>query len=228
MVDLPTIAGPAPTMTGEERRRAWLNMLLKDHGFLRELYVHKYQVTPDLWRSAQPGPKHLEQAKRDGFKTILNLRGARDDCGAYALEWEACSKLDLKLVNFPIRSRGALDKETLIAALDIWQTLEYPVLMHCKSGADRTGFMSTLYLWQVNGEPLEQAMRHLSLRYGHVRQAKTGVIDFFFEQFMELQKETGIDFREWIEGDYDKQAMNAAFKENWLAGIIVNKILRRE
>lgn len=227
MVDLPkTAEAPAP-LSADARRAAWWNLMLVDHGFLRAIWLNKRRVDDDLYRAAQPSPTHLRQAKADGFRTILNLRGPRDD-GPYTLEREACAELGLTLVDFPIRSRSALDRPTLLAAVDIWKQLDYPVLMHCKSGADRTGFMATMYLWQHKGVPLRQAMDQLSLRYGHVRQAKTGVIDFFYEQYLKAETESGISFRDWIETVYDRDTLNAAFKENWAAKILVDKILQRE
>lgn len=227
MVDLPKIADMPDVLSATARRAAWWNLMLVDHGFLRALFLNKRKVDDDLWRAAQPSPTHLRKAKADGFRTILNLRGPRND-GPYTLEREACAELGLTLVDFPIRSRSALDRPTLLAAIDIWQTLEYPVLMHCKSGADRTGFMATMYLWQHRGVPLRQAMDQLSLRFGHVRQAKTGVIDFFYEQYLKAEAETGIAFRDWIEAIYDRDRMNASFRENWAAKILVDRVLRRE
>ena len=228
MVDLPKPATAFQPLVGPARRRAWRDLLLVDHGFLRELYLHKNRVTDDLWRAAQPAPRNLKTARDEGFRTILNLRGARENDGGYLLEREACADLGLTLVDFPIRSRSPMEKPTLLAALDLWDTLEYPVLMHCKSGADRTGFMATLYLWQHVGLPLDQAMGQLSLRYGHIRQAKTGVLDFLFDTYAKRERDTGLSFREWIERDYDPATLKSAFKESWVAGMIVDKILRRE
>lgn len=228
MTDLPQHPAEAPPMTSDQRRRAWLNMLLVDHGFLREVYVHRHKIADGVWRSAQPAPRHFKRFADEGIRTILNLRGGRTSCGAYALEREACEKFGLTLVNFPLRSRSPLDRETVLAALDVWDGLELPLLMHCKSGADRTGFMATIYLWQRAGVPLRQAMDQLSWRYGHIRQAKTGVIDFFFETYLAAEARTGIGFRDWVSTEYDPVRLKASFKENWLAGILVNKILRRE
>lgn len=228
MIDLPRPAEPLPALSGWARVRATLDSMLVDHGALRAVYANIRRVDDHLWRAAQPSPRHLRWAKARGFKTVLNLRGRRPNCGSYMLEREACEQLGLTLIDFPIRSRSAVEKETALAAIDLWQRLEYPVFMHCKSGADRTGLMSVLYLHVHRGEPVDRAMRHLSLAYGHVRQAKTGVLDHFFETYMAEGAARGRPLREWVERDYDRAAMDAGFKENWAAGILVNKILRRE
>lgn len=228
-MDLPTIAQPAPELTPPERRRAFLDMWLVDHGFIRDVYWNLHRVTDGVWRAAQPAPHHLRRARDLGVRTILNLRGRRDTCGAYQLEREACARLGLTLVDFPIRSRSPLDRGTLLAAVEMIDSIDTPMLLHCKSGADRAGFMSTLYLFLHEGVALKDAMGvHLSLRYGHIRQAKTGVIDFFFEEFLRQTDGSREAFAPWVREVYDRDALDARFKENWLAGLVVNKILRRE
>jgi protein tyrosine/serine phosphatase len=42
-----------------------------------------------------------------------------------------------------------------------------PILVHFKSGADRTGCVATLYRYAMAGENAEAAACELSLRYGH-------------------------------------------------------------
>lgn len=163
-----------------------------------------------------------------GTRTIVNLRGRRDTCGSYVLERRACEDLGLALVDFPIRSRSALDKPTLHAAAEMFQKIEYPALIHCKSGADRAGLMATLYLFLDEGAPLRQAMRQLSFRYGHIKSARTGVIDHFFEQFL---KDTGgaqAAFFPWVDERYDPVALTAEHRSSLLANFLVNKVLRRE
>jgi protein tyrosine/serine phosphatase len=229
-MDLPTLALPSSELTKRERLRAFLDMWLVDHGFIRDIYCNIHPIADGVWRSAQPAPRHLRWAKRQGIRTILNLRGRRDTCGSYILEREACHDLGLTLVDFPIRSRSPLDKETLHAAGRLFAEIEYPMLMHCKSGADRAGFMAALFLFLHRGVPLGEAMReHLSLRYGHMKQAKTGVIDFFFERFLaETDEATPAGFFRWVDARYDRNQLEAEFHEDWLAGIVINFILRRE
>ncbi|MGE5537392.1 MAG: fused DSP-PTPase phosphatase/NAD kinase-like protein [Gemmatimonas sp.] len=228
-VDLPSLAPPLPDLSRWERTRAVLDSFLIDHGFIRAVYWNCHRIAPGVWRGAQPSKRHLRWAKRQGIKTVVNLRGRRDDCGSYILEREACRELGLTLIDFPIRSRSPLDRPTILAAIKLFDDIEYPVLMHCKSGADRAGFMSTLYMFLKGGMPLRAAMKkHLSLAYGHLRQAKTGVIDFFFESYLAHEAKTRMPFAQWVETVYDRDKLRADFHESWLAGIIVDRILRRE
>jgi protein tyrosine/serine phosphatase len=228
MFDLPSLVPPPPPLSMRERIRAGLDMWLVDHGFIRDIYCNIHQIAPGVWRSAQPAPHHLERAKRRGIRTVVNLRGRRDTCGSYILEREACHRLGLTLVDFPIRSRGALEKPTLHAASELFGRIEYPALFHCKSGADRAGMIATLYLFLHEGMPLRQAMGQLSLRYGHVRQARTGVIDYFFESFLRDTEHRPMRLLEWVDEVYDPRALESSFRARPFARILVDDILRRE
>jgi protein tyrosine/serine phosphatase len=100
--------------------------------------------------------------------------------------------------------------------------------MHCKSGADRAGLMSVLYMHFRKGQPIEQAKRMLSLRFGHVRQGKTGVLDYYFDQYLALGKPKGLSLLEWTEREYDPDKLKAEFRAQPLADFLVDSILRRE
>jgi hypothetical protein len=43
-----------------------------------------------------------------------------------------------------------------------------PILIHCKSGADRTGLVAALYLYSVEGKSSDLAGRELSVFCGHI------------------------------------------------------------
>ena len=45
---------------------------------------------------------------------------------------------------------------------------EKPILIHCKSGADRSGLAAALYLAAVKKESQEEAGRQISFWYGHL------------------------------------------------------------
>ena len=206
---------------------SYLDMLLVDHGIFRMAYANIHRISDRAWRSAQPAPHHIDRFARQGIRTIVNLRGERQ-CGSYWLEQEACARHGLKLVNFQIRSRAAPTRKELAGARRLFQEIEYPMLMHCKSGADRVGLMSVLYRHFKEGAPIEDARKELSLRYGHVRQADTGVLDRFFERYLEDNKRRPMPFLEWVETVYDPDALKREFRSAGWARRLVDEILKRE
>jgi protein tyrosine/serine phosphatase len=205
----------------------YLDMLLIDHGIFRLLYLNKHALASDAWRSAQPAPHQLRSIKKAGVKTIVNLRGERM-CGSYWLEKHHCNKLGLELVNFQVRSRAAPTVEEIRRAKALFERIEYPMLMHCKSGADRAGLMSVLYRHFREGVPIEKARDELSLRYGHIRQADTGILDYFFDRYVADNEEQPISFMDWVETHYDSEEVTATFKSNGWANRFVNTVLQRE
>jgi protein tyrosine/serine phosphatase len=178
-------------------------------------------------RANQPSPQAVDRYAALGFKTILNLRG-KADTGYYALEKEACERNGIALVDQRMHSREPPSREQIRRAKEIFETIEYPALMHCKSGADRAGAMAVLYAHFKMGLPIAAAMEQLSLKYLHVRQGKTGMIDFFFQTYLDETKTSGKPFMQWVEEDYDKARVKSSFMGTWWANILVDRILRRE
>lgn len=209
------------------RAAAYMNMLFVDHGFLRIPYYTRVALSPEMVRTNQPLPHHIKREAERGIKTIINLRGENRD-GSYYLEKEACARYGVDLVNFRVKSRDVPAKEVLHGARDLFRSVKYPALMHCKSGADRVGFMSTLYLFLHRAEPLDKALAQFHWTYGHVRHGKTGILDFFFECYLQDAAVTGLDFFDWVDQVYDPDAMKQAFKTEAVGNFLVDKILRRE
>jgi len=206
---------------------SYLDMLFVDHGVLRLAYLNRHRIKGEAWRAAQPAPHDIARFSRMGIKTIVNLRGERL-CGSYWLEKAACAKHGITLENYQVRSRAAPRPSEVLGARDLFERIEYPMLMHCKSGADRVGMMSVLYLHFHEGLPIEEALSGLSLRYGHIRQADTGVLDYFFERYLAANKVSPVSFEAWVETAYDSEEVIASFRAKGWANKIVNTILRRE
>ncbi len=216
-----------PLHGAADRLRAWVNMLAVDHGIFRLIYLNLHKVTPDFWRSAQPTPSQIARMATEGLKTIVNLRGGRE-YGSWPLEREACDAHGIALEDFVVRSRGAPDREGLLAAAEFFERLRYPVLVHCKSGADRAGFMAALYLIVHEKRPVSEAIGQLALRYGHFRFAKTGILDAFFEMYLRDGEARGISFLDWVRDHYDADRLDAAFKPGFFSDLLVDKIIHRE
>lgn len=206
----------------------YVDLIFVDHGIFRAIYPNRHQLAGHVWRSSQPSPRDIKwMARRRGLKTIVNLRGDRD-CGSYRLETEACRRYGVRLINFIVKSRQAPSKDVFHDAKALFESIEYPMLLHCKSGADRVGLMSALYMILKEGLPVEEAKRQLSLRFGHIRQADTGVLDLVFDSYLAHSSREPIGFLDWIDRFYDEKAIKQRFHAEGWANLMVNKIIRRE
>ena len=205
----------------------YTDMLLVDHGIFRQIYANRHQITPLAWRSSQPSPGQIGKLARLGVRTIVNLRGERD-CGAYRLQMAACKRYGIAVEELVLKSRAAPTREQVHAAKALFERIEHPILMHCKSGADRAGLASALYMILHEGKPVAEAIWQLSPRFGHIKQADTGIIDYFFERYLVEAERTGIGFMQWVDTVYDPATLARDFKARGWANTLVNTILRRE
>jgi protein tyrosine/serine phosphatase len=213
---------------GPRRRlRAWLSMIFTDHGIFRLFYLNRHSVDGRLFRAAQPWPHQIARFARQGGRSIVYLRGGKEH-GSWPLEREAAETHGLVMPEFLARSRGAPEKEPLLAAEAFFRDLPYPALIHCKSGADRAGFVAALYVLVHLEKPVNEAMRQLHWRYGHFRWSKTGILDRFFEAYRDEGEAKGIPFREWVENHYDPERLAREFKPGFWSNLLVDGFLKRE
>lgn len=206
---------------------SYVDMVLVDHGIFRLFYLNRHRLSDQAWRSAQPFPHQFRRFAREGIRTIVNLRGEHES-GSFHLEEAACARHGLTLVNFKLRSHSAPLPEEIRAAKALFDEIEYPVLMHCKSGADRAGLMSVLYRFFKEGAPIEEAKDELSIRYGHIRQADTGILDYFFDRYLQDNARRPIAFADWVETVYDPRELQRSYRAKGWANRVVDGILRRE
>lgn len=206
----------------------YLDFVFKDHAFLRLGFRNAHWISEEFVRTNQPWPHQLAGWKRRGVRTVLNLRGSADG-GSQRIEREACAALGLELVEFRISSKEAPDREQILAARRLFDEIAYPALMHCKSGADRTGLMSVLYLHFRKGRPIREAIDQLSLRYLHMKSGRPGVLDAVFATYLDEVEPTGTSFLDWVESPaYDPAAIQQAYAARMTRGWLTEGLLRRE
>lgn len=222
------MAPPIDLASPAGRRRARNELIWGDHGFLRLKFRNLHQISDEMYRANQPSPEHIARyANELGIKTILNLRGESPK-GYYLLEKEACGRNGIQLVDFQMFSREIPSPEAVLEAKKLFDSIAYPALMHCKSGADRAGIMAVLYMHFRKGQSIQEALEMLSRKYLHIRQGKTGVLDFFFEAYLAEGAPKGLTFLQWVEAGYDRAAMKARFLKTRKSKINVDQLLRRE
>lgn len=203
--------------TPEARRAAKLHYNLVDHGLLRMLWQNFYQIAPQIYRSNQPSARQLTAIhRRTGVVNILNLRG-KSKHSFYLFEKEVCKKLGITLIDLPMSASEAPSKDKLLRLCVTLQTLQKPFLMHCKSGADRTGLAAALYMLLVEKRPLAEAKGQLSLSYLHVARSPAGIQDHLLRCYEVAHQKTGIEFQDWARTEYSPAKVTASFAR-WRAG----------
>ncbi len=213
--------------TARGRALAWVDSLFVDHAIFRLGFHNFGTVIPGkLYRGSHPTPHWLRAlVRRYGLTTVINLRGATGT-GSYHLSRDAAAKLCIDYVDLSLESRGAPHRDRILRLHDIYRAMPGPALLHCKSGADRAGLAAGLCLL-FEGRSAAEALRQLSWRFGHIRQARTGILDAFFLRY-QRDGEGRKSFFEWLDQDYDEAELRRDFHANGLASFINDWVLAHE
>jgi protein tyrosine phosphatase (PTP) superfamily phosphohydrolase (DUF442 family) len=170
------------------------------------------------YRSAQLSPEAMSRTvKRYGIRTIVNLRGCSDGEGWYEDESRATQRLDIAQEDIGFsagRLPAACEVRHLVEALD---RTEYPVLLHCRQGKDRTGIAAVIVKLLQTEATLVEARRQLGLRFGHLAVGRTSNLDRFFDLYEEWLATEGrphsaAAFREWVARAYHPADCSCAFE----------------
>nr|WP_249212453.1 tyrosine-protein phosphatase [Acetobacter persici] len=198
-----------------------------DHAIFRLVWTNFHAVVPGkVYRCNHPTPARLKWAmRRFKLRTLVNLRGHRK-CGSDALSRTAAARLGLAHVDMAFESRGAPHRDRILRFAGLYQQIAFPMLMHCKSGADRAGLASGLVIL-FEGGTAERALKELSWRFGHFRQSRTGILDAFFLRY-QAEAEGRIPFLDWVRDEYDEGALKRDFVAGKIASFMTDQVLRRE
>jgi protein tyrosine phosphatase (PTP) superfamily phosphohydrolase (DUF442 family) len=121
-----------------------------------------------FYRSAQLGRDDLtEHIQANGIKSILNLRGAHPGQSWYEDELAVSRAARVAHFDYSLSASRTLTASELHDLVGVLRTAPKPILVHCKSGADRSGLVAALYRSALRQEPAAEAAEELSLWYGH-------------------------------------------------------------
>jgi predicted protein tyrosine phosphatase len=158
-------------------------------------------------RSAQPTSGLSRLIETHHLASILNLRGGSSRDSWYAAEVQTSAAHRVSFYDLPLSATKRPGRRDLLRLIDVLQRCSYPLLIHCKAGADRTGLASAIYLMMHRGEPPRQAAGAFSLLHSHVPlfgpEHLHEPLDEY-AQWLDTHKlsHTPDRFREWVKNDY--------------------------
>lgn len=116
-----------------------------------------------LYRSAQPSAAQMQWLEGAGFKSVINLRHFHSDKD----ELRGTSLRGFHII-FATLWPEKRDVEEFYKI--VTDSRNWPCLVHCMHGSDRTGMMCALYRCDVMDWDLNAAIREMKLpKYGHHR-----------------------------------------------------------
>lgn len=129
-----------------------------------------HEIDPGkFYRSAQLAKDEFDEVvKKYGIRTVINLRGSQPGEWWFDDEKAALDRLNVHFENLGFSTEQLQTKEDWIKYIDLLKTAERPILVHCRSGADRTGEASAVYMHDYMHVSREQVLEQVSVRYLHV------------------------------------------------------------
>src|ERR1700730_12278309 len=117
------------------------------------------KINDGLYRGAQPNEQGLEELKKLGITTVVDLR-AED---RRKLEWERqqAERLGMRFVHIPIAGFAAPTNEEVAQFLSLFSDPQQKIFVHCLLGEDRTGVFVATYRMSVQKWPVTQALREM-------------------------------------------------------------------
>lgn len=121
----------------------------------REGLPNLHKVSEELYRGAQPTAEGMQELKKMGIKTVVNLRTFHSDRNEIG-----DTKLDYEHIRM---TAWHPEEEDLLRFLQIvTDKARTPIFVHCKHGADRTGVMSAVYRIVIEGWTKEEAIQEMT------------------------------------------------------------------
>ncbi len=187
--------------------RVGLDLTLWLHDLTLRNNLH--EVVPGTYfRAAEMDHDDLAEVIADyGIATVIDLRNGLPDADELGrTEPDVVAAAGARYVHVPMLSTNVPPKERLLLLLDTFDHSERPVLVHCSSGALRTGVASVIWMLTQERHSLADARDQLAMRYGYTwleTALRTRANDYdplvtLLDQYA-MSRAPELSFREWVE-----------------------------
>ncbi len=147
-----------------------------------------------FYRSAQLNEDEMtELVEKYQIKTVISLRGSPGKTFFYEPQSQTLDKLGVQFHYMGLSDNHYPHQDEINTLLKIFKEGPYPILVHCRVGADRTGMVSGLYKKLIMNQPLEKALEELSIGYYHIR-ALHPPMNLFVRRARDIN---------WVNNEYD-------------------------
>ncbi len=125
----------------------------------------------NLYRSGQLNSIDLAKLiNKHGIKTVINLRGTNKDQSWWQDEKMVTESMGVKFCNIRMSADKFPTQKKLSKLLYMYDNAQRPILIHCKSGRDRTGEAAALWVLEKMNGSTKKALKELSFtQYQHVK-----------------------------------------------------------
>lgn len=172
----------------------------------------------ELYRSAQLGPGALTRKIEDyQIQTVLNLRGPNPETNWYRDERIATISAGATQIDVAMSSDYWLTREQALTLIDVLDTCERPILIHCQFGAERTGLVSAFAELLRPGSTLADARAQFSVWYLFLPLSDGKVMLGHLNRYEQWLKARSLVhnpdwFRHWVREEYEPGIPS---RDNW-------------
>lgn len=142
------------------------------------------------------------------INTVLNLRGANAHLDWYLAERDATLAAGATQVDVSLSSCVWMSRAQLLALIDVLDSIQYPALIHCEWGAERTGLVSAFYQLLRDGSTIDDARNQFGLKYLYLPIGDGKIMEEMIDQYdtwlrrRELSHRPEL-FRRWAATGYE-------------------------
>ena len=165
-----------------QRIGCYIHFYYFDHGWIRALYDNYCIVDQRLHRSSQPSYYTLKKAQKLGVTQVISFRNP-GKISYQLLEERWVSELGLKLHSKQLSATEIATPETYVEIFDLIEKNDGKTLVHCKSGADRTGLFSGIYVTWSRSQTGLRSGDMLHWKFGHIGLGKKSINKVFLDVF---------------------------------------------
>lgn len=166
---------------------------------------HVHEVVPGkVYRSSEMSSSALSQVVQEkGIRTVIDLRWGNE---AATEEAAAANASGATYYHRPLMGSRANQRSEIQHLITLFDEAETPVLIHCSSGAHRSGVAAAIWMLTKENSSIREAEQQLSPGYGYLhweRRLKSMIqghstIDGIIWEYKKTQKSLDISFRDWI------------------------------